>query len=1078
MKKHLRQTSMRLAFLVFLLNSASLLAQQSVASPYFTGFESEADTAGWTFVKRGSLSPSEWYWGSAVRENGSKSMYISADQGQSAGYAENTMGYYVVAYKCFSSLPAGDYELAFDCRVGGTVDSVGSLLDGLTVAWIPGSALSSAPKAGIGSNLPVEYTLNPFLSYYGESVFADCGWRNVMGQVSVSARENEYYLVFIWKTDGGTATDFSTAVDNVQLAVKYPDEDCAARPLDIAISHTDAGDIEISWIGNAASYELKYYRCNTLEPEEEHLISGISSPSYLLPLSELTNGVYSIYVRSICDEDTSLWSKLSNAFLYDVTAYCLDYLNFNAEGVECTYGNFSNPYQYPYVRDYGYTSAKSVHTVHYLQNEYDPRTLGRLKTVPPDAIASVRLNNWTENGATSGSITYTYTVTEDADVLKFRYAAVLQYARHHPPSDQTRIVVEILDARTGEVLSECTKSDFNAKNVDEDKVRGWNRIEYSEFPAGTFIDTQKSPVLWCDWTTIGINLDDYVGMTLKIRITLRSCGADYHFAYAYFTLDCGRGEIEGVSCGEHPEVFRVPEGFLYEWYRTYDPDRTIVGTADSLLIAPDDTASYSVDLIFPENDRCYFTLRASALPREPVAALNYIITVDSCRNIIRFDNRTEIFGFWEGDTIPTGNSCRAYIWDFGSYGTSTDFEPEITVPAAGDTFLVTLTASIDSDMKCSDTKSFTVRVPSILPDTTRVSYTICEGASAVHDGHEYTAPGRKELHYTSSLTGCDSVVIIEISMIETDTIADTLTVCTADLPVPFHGQELTAAGHYTHTVSITAGCDSIVHTLDLLVRESLAIGLGTDRVTACADDSVFTLPFRIYEGIPTGYSVAFSTEAHAAGLPDIPRSPLMTDTGALSLPIPAEVLPGTYAAELIFHNGDCGDIRLSLTLDILYPSSILVQRWNDVLALLNSGYNGGYTFSSYQWYKDGVPISGATRPNLYLPGAMDYGAMYSLFLTRARDGVSQFTCPLIPGEYAPALMEVIPTVTFSGGSIEVKSYASASASLYASDGRLVRTFSIVPGGNTLPLRVPTGLYILAVSYGSGHTETVKILVRQ
>ena len=88
---------------------------------------------------------------------------------------------------------------------------------------------------------------------------------------------------------------------------------------------------------------------------------------------------------------------------------------------------------------------------------------------------------------------------------------------------------------------------------------------------------------------------------MKIRLTLKACEADVHFAYAYFTLDCGRGEIEGVSCGEHPEVFRVPEGFLYEWYRTYDPDRTIVGTADSLLIAPDDTAvtSRSVPLPFP-----------------------------------------------------------------------------------------------------------------------------------------------------------------------------------------------------------------------------------------------------------------------------------------------------------------------------------------------------------------------------------------------------------------------------------------------------------------------------------------------
>ena len=1071
MKKYLRQTIMLLTFLAPVFNFTSLSAQQSVVLPYFTSFESEADTAGWRLVKMPLLSPSEWCWGDAGARMGEKSLYVTCDSGRTVCYGETIGGYYIVAYKAFRLSP-GRYDLSFDCMVGGERADDGSVRDGLRVAWIPAS--NGIPAAGFGgADFPMYTRLYGFVSDKGESDFAGNGWTNVTGTVDVI--EAEYYLAFVWKANGSYVGNNAACVDNVQLAVQNLGQ-CAERPKALRVVRRADGDNEIVWSGNAEEYEVNFYRTNIAGPSVVYGADGIISNSYTVSLANTPEGVYTVMVRSICDKDTSIWSVLPDVFIYDLTSHCLDYLDFNASGVECTYGSFADPYMNIGVKDYGYMSASSVHTIHYLYDEYDPRTLNRLKTVPEGAWASVRLSNWTEAPATSGSITYTYTVTDDADVLKLQYAAVLQYAEHHQAEGQTRIIVEILDAETDTLLSECTKSDFNAKDVDTDNVRGWHRIDFGELPSG--LVQAEVPIMWCDWTVIGINLGSYIGRTLKIRLTLKACEADVHFAYAYFTLDCGRGEIEGVSCGEHPEVFRVPEGFLYEWYRTYDLDRTIVGTADSLLIAPDDTASYSVDLIFPENDRCYFTLRASALPREPVAASDYTITVDSCRNIIRFDNRTEIFGFWEGDTIPTGNSCRAYIWDFGPYGTSTDFEPEITVPAAGDTFLVTLTASIDSDMKCSDTKSFTVRVPSILPDTTRVSYTICEGASAVHDGHEYTAPGREELHYTSSLTGCDSVVIIEISMIETDTIADTLTVCTDDLPVPFHGQELTAAGHYTHTVSSTAGCDSIVHTLDLLVRESLAIGLGTDRVTACADDSVFTLPFRIYEGIPTGYSVAFSTEAHAAGLPDIPRSPLMTDTGALSLPIPAEVLPGTYAAELIFHNGDCGDIRLSLTLDILYPSSILVQRWNDVLALLNSGYNGGYTFSSYQWYKDGVPISGATRPNLYLPGAMDYGAMYSLFLTRAGDGVSQFTCPLIPGEYAPASMEVIPTVTFSGGSIEVKSYAPASASLYASDGRLVRTFSIVPGGNMLPLHVPAGLYILAVSYGGGHTETFKILVRQ
>ena len=43
--------------------------------------------------------------------------------------------------------------------------------------------------------------------------------------------------------------------------------------------------------------------------------------------------------------------------------------------------------------DLGYQNMESRHTVHYDLNEVDPRTDGRLHTIPEGEVASVRLGN-------------------------------------------------------------------------------------------------------------------------------------------------------------------------------------------------------------------------------------------------------------------------------------------------------------------------------------------------------------------------------------------------------------------------------------------------------------------------------------------------------------------------------------------------------------------------------------------------------------------------------------------------------------------------------------------------------------
>lgn len=1056
---------------------ADLMQAQMSHLPYNSGFEKQTDTD-WIFVKKGSSIPSEWCVGSADRKAGAKSMYISSDGGDATGYERTGLGYCVVAYRKFSGLSAGDYDLVFDCKAGGMSDASGAMKDGLRVAWIPaGNGVPDATSTGY--NFPQYVTMYPVQSFDGRFEFYNIPWENIRSTVRVLPNETEYYLAFVWRTFGGNKSEsfsLGACIDNVQLGFRSQDG-CAKRPTNIRIEQAEDGSGHIvSWNGEASEYEFMYYQTNVKEEVEQTIKTDLTTCTYTIPLNSTPEGVYSLLVRSICNNDTSVWSELSDVFIYDASNHCLDYLNFYSDNVECTYGNFSDPYENKEVKNFGYQSINSLHTIHYRSDEYDIRTNNRLKTVPDGSIASVRIGSWMEANALSASVSYTYTVTEESDVLKLSYAAVLQYAALHPEEAQTRIIVEILDAETDTLLSECTKSDFNAKGVDQnvDNLRNWHRVEWTDLPSGTV--QHKEPIMWCDWSVIGLNLEPYVGRALKIKITLQPCGANFHFAYAYFVLDCDKGEVDGVVCGEHPNRFTVPEGFVYEWYKTHDPERYVVGSENVLEITPFDTADYSVDLIFPENNSCYFTLNASALPREPIADMEYEIYYRNCNNVVKLKNNSRIFGFWGNDTIDTGELCKINLWDFGRYGISNDREPVIVIPAEGDTFVIILTTAMDKDFTCADTKEFTVFVPSIAVDTTVVKYEICDGIEVVHDGMTYMESGRVELHYSNSITGCDSIVILDISKIVTDYVFDTDTVCTGDLPYDFHGRKLTESGEYTHVVKSAIGCDSIVYTLDLIVEGSLVVEV--DSVTVCTDDEFLFVSYNILDGMTTGCKIFYGDGAKSQNFVDMELPVEDIASGVLKIDMPDFVRPDRYDAEIVFYNSYCGEVVIPVIINVLYSSSVLVQRWNDVLAVTNKENNGGYVFSAYQWYRNGSRLVNQDASILYyLYADLDFEAEYSVLLTREDDGVSQFSCAFVPVRFNNDDMIDVPTVVFSKLMIEIKTEVAARAYLYGIGGHLVNVYDISVENNCLQMPDVEGMYILRIEYENGTITNSKFIIR-
>lgn len=1060
--------------------------------PYFCGFEESEDTIGtysWKFEKPVKVKHT-FTVGNAVHRMGEKALYVSADNGVTAGYT-NSGGSVVIAYKSFY-LAKGTYDLVFDYRLQG--EDYGNS-DVMRVAFVPGTKPTT-----VSLNQFPKYALNyPFVSNAGDSIFKTTLWTQVEGQVEAQD-SGYYYLVFLFKENGNKSVYAPGAcIDNIQLDRAKSPTACAVKPTNILIDKDGSG-IKLSWTGRADSYELIYYRMRTLADTTYTMVKGIVGNEYFIPYSLIPEGVYNFRLRALCSTDTSFWVEKSNYIVYDDTRHCLNYMDFSLPGTTCAYGSFANPSANVRVVDYGYESRHSIHTVHYMEDEYDRLTGYKLKTVPEGSVASVRLGNWTEGphgdspvkeavypgGSPSGQITYTYTIPEDKSVLLLHYAAVLQFAAHHAPENQTRIQVQIKNRR-GELL-ECASADFNAKDVSEGNTRGWNTYQPQE--GETLIS--DCPIKWLDWSVLGINLKDYKGQTVNIILTLNACEADYHFAYGYFALDCTAGEVGGMSCTEKADTLFVPEGFDYLWYVQGDDKKEPVSTERFFVPQENDINSYAVDLIYPEKDGCYFTLYANVWPRVPKVDVAYEHKPQNCVNYIQMINNSRMVDLKmdeSGKVVDTlevdGDNAliKDYYWEIKSNKgsmfengqiVSAEKNPRIVVPNEGDTFTIVLRGVYNS---CEDIREYTIKAPDASVSFGETYMYICDGGEVEFNGAVYKEPG-VYIDTLKSVFGCDSILQLTLRTLIADTVRIDTTICSSDVPYLWLGELCDSTGVYEKGRPSSLGCDSIYYILDLTVIETLDIELSEMPLEICSDDDLFEIEYDVLSGRLSGYKVSYSEKAKEVGFLDEEIIFEEDSAKVIVIDLPEGVQPNRYAVDLVFYNSDCGNVDTTLTFDVLYSKEVISQRWNDVLAIKNEEYNGGYEFLAYQWYLNGEILEGLIGSQLYENGKdLDFNGKYQVLLTRKEDGVAMLTCGFTPYQFTESEMEDAGVVIFTkGDEMNVEVAKSAQAWMYDLSGMLYSIFDLSEGKNILNTEIQSGLYIMQIYYLDGEMESKKVVI--
>jgi PKD repeat protein len=202
------------------------------------------------------------------------------------------------------------------------------------------------------------------------------------------------------------------------------------------------------------------------------------------------------------------------------------------------YGTFYEPAKY-----YGF--AANRHVINTLPGFYDQNTCNGLFILPPGETYSARLGN-DNTGAEAEQLRYSLTVTPETNLFIYKYAVVLEDPGHIP-ENQPSFTIEVTD-ENGVII---------------DPICGYYYVYAQQGLPGW---STCGNVVWKNWTTVGLNLDPYLGENITIVFTTRDCEQTGHFGYAYLSASCGKLQMEISYCPQNNlATLTAPSGFTYLW---------------------------------------------------------------------------------------------------------------------------------------------------------------------------------------------------------------------------------------------------------------------------------------------------------------------------------------------------------------------------------------------------------------------------------------------------------------------------------------------------------------------------------
>lgn len=180
--------------------------------------------------------------------------------------------------------------------------------------------------------------------------------------------------------------------------------------------------------------------------------------------------------------------------------------------------------------------AEGRHTI--TSAGFDP-IVPTLSTVAPGSNYSVRLgNNGTDYEV--DRLTTSFLVTQSNTLFSYQFAVVLEDP-NHTLEEQPRFEIAAFDQQ-GELIP-CTYYLV----IAAEEIEGFQSL---------------GDIRYRDWSTVSLDLSDYIGQEVTIRFTTVDCAKGGHFGYAYIDAECMMAELS-LTCNDE-EVCTDPTAYCAE----------------------------------------------------------------------------------------------------------------------------------------------------------------------------------------------------------------------------------------------------------------------------------------------------------------------------------------------------------------------------------------------------------------------------------------------------------------------------------------------------------------------------------
>lgn len=1065
MVKFYFQKLLCLLLLVAISYAVSAQTPPTVATaPYFCGFEDAAENANWV-LNPGSPAiinnpnfVNKWAIGQASHKQGYNGLYICKDNDVSLSvYAEKSG--YTYAYREFN-LPVGEYDLAFSWRCLGEFNA-----DEVIAYWMPVSVTTNGGLVATEPAAVRPYKIALTTGAKGDSLHSSSAWRYAKGTVKVTNANQNYKLAFLWRNNNDRTYNPGGCIDNVQLAKKALSTDCNQMPANLNVTMDNiAGTMNISWSGTRGdTYDILYWLDGSGVVDS---ITGLTNTSYTIQTRDMNTGLYTVWVRSVCPDGTaSLFSEVSGVKIVGkintLTSACpevaIPYTSFSEDGMKVLKMNCSDGGNYflkanavcvggsiagymveeiPYAPPFPFNAGVPFK----VDGGWKDDIWSQIVELPFSFCFFDGVYNQAQVGA-NGIVTFDATHTAGS------FCNWRLYEEQDIPNPnfiyKNSIFGVYEDAHMGRisgdggmyfgVLGEYPCRTFTASWYDAPSyacLSYKNTYQIVMYEGTNVIDVYVKQRLRCDDWNNGIGI---IGL-------INSDGTDGVAAP-------GRNKSDQWEVTEaNSEAWRfIPlstPSYEITWYKGVGCDGPVIGKSDSIWITPTDRTqdTVTVRMQFSACNGEYFDIKDTAIIQYPVIDSLDVLEVNICPGEVYQDKyiKTDEEGYHEV-VLKDATGCDSLVYRLN------------------------------------------LKVHEAIQET--FDTTVCYGDTL----HWRTATYTKTGTYTYSEryhTGCDSIIqTIHLTVLPKINYSFTVTDA---MKGPNSGAINLSVQDQTYYYTLNGVKNAPLNNLtagvyELIVYNQQGCAAASEEVTIttecfegelilpiemiCADEASFVVPFSKQSGYSPAYTLTFSKEAQQAGFQDIIMNEELNfndaDEAEVVVNIPAKVRPGYYSATLNMQDLNCEDKHYPFEFAVFYSSSIVAQKWDDVLGVLNTS---GYKFSAYQWVKNDKPITGANASYYYLgeDTVFQTGDMYQVLLTRVGESQAVPTCPFYPdvnrtASATPSLKQSVTAWTVDAPNIE-----NATVTVFNAMGIPIMQYPMTNGSVSFPKPSQSGLYLIDI----------------